>query len=177
MFSSTEIDILDDNDINFRQRLFAVHEFHYLNVLPVGVRMVYDDLDCTFKCLYHPTCISVNLVAEGGLWCELLSSDKYSNPKEFKQNKSSHHYQIIVRTTWTENVSFLLCCVVEPYEINVLLTTNNSCHHYLFVVVVLTSLGIVSLILSQFIALLVALFQQSMRQWWDLRSLPRGWDV
>nr|XP_058961427.1 stabilin-2-like isoform X1 [Pocillopora verrucosa] len=93
--TSKEIDILDDNDINFRQRLFAVHEFHYLNVLPVGVRMVYDDLDCTFKCLYHPTCISVNLVAEGGLWCELLSSDKYSNPKEFKQNKSSHHYQII----------------------------------------------------------------------------------
>ena len=45
--------------------------------------MVYDDFECTFKCLHHPLCVSVNLAAEGDLWCELLLSDKYSNPNEF----------------------------------------------------------------------------------------------
>ncbi|CAH3140748.1 unnamed protein product [Pocillopora meandrina] len=56
--------------------------------------MVYDDFECIFKCLYHPSCISFNLAAKGKLWCELLSSDKYSKPMEYKQNKSSHHYFI-----------------------------------------------------------------------------------
>ncbi|XP_022804041.1 protocadherin Fat 4-like isoform X2 [Stylophora pistillata] len=93
--TSKEINVLDDKGTNQRERLFTVHEFHYLNVLQVGAPMVYDDLDCTFKCLHHPSCISVNLAAEGGLWCELLSSDKDSNPEEFRQNKSSHHYYII----------------------------------------------------------------------------------
>ncbi|XP_066026327.1 uncharacterized protein [Pocillopora verrucosa] len=36
--------------------------------------------------------VSVNLAAEGDLWCELLSSDKYSNPNEYKEKKSSPHY-------------------------------------------------------------------------------------
>nr|XP_058950992.1 uncharacterized protein LOC131778586 [Pocillopora verrucosa] len=47
------------------------------------------------RCLQHPSCISVNLALEIRLWCELLSSDKYSNPKEFRQNESSHHYHIV----------------------------------------------------------------------------------
>ena len=49
------------------------------------------------KCLHHPLCVSVNLAAEGDLWCELLSSDKYSNPNEYKEKKSSHHYFFEVR--------------------------------------------------------------------------------
>ncbi|XP_027058484.1 fibulin-1-like, partial [Pocillopora damicornis] len=79
---------------NSRRRLFSVDEFQYLNVPHIELIMVYDDFECIFKCLYHPSCISVNLAAKGKLWCELLSSDKYSKPMEYKQNKSSHHYFI-----------------------------------------------------------------------------------
>ena len=100
MFSSTEIDVLDDNDINFRQRLFAVHEFHYLNVPLVGTVAVSDVFDCTLECLSNPFCFSVNLAAfkgaHGKLWCELLSSDKFRNSTEYKGNKSSHHFAIEV---------------------------------------------------------------------------------
>ncbi|RMX56766.1 hypothetical protein pdam_00018071, partial [Pocillopora damicornis] len=83
--------------LNSRRRLFSVDEFQYLNVPHIELIMVYDDFECIFKCLYHPSCISVNLAAKGKLWCELLSSDKYSKPMEYKQNKSSHHYFIRVR--------------------------------------------------------------------------------
>ena len=69
--------------------------------------MVYDDFECTFRCLHHPLCVSVNLAAEGDLRCELLSSDKYSNPNEYKEKKSSHHYFFEVRrfTPWLHHLS------------------------------------------------------------------------
>ena len=96
----TETKLLEHEDTDVRQRLFSVDEFHYLNAPRVGIFTVYDHFECTFKCLNHPLCISVNLASEseGKLWCELLSSDKYSDPKEYKQNKSSHHYHLEVRT-------------------------------------------------------------------------------
>ena len=85
---------------SFRQRLYLRSEFHYLNVPCVGVMMAYDDFACTFKCLSNPLCFSVNLASSKGtngkLWCELLSSDKYSNSEAYKGNMSSHHYSILV---------------------------------------------------------------------------------
>lgn len=51
------------------------------------------------------------------------------------------------------------------------LNNNNNCNFDLLVVVVLASLGIVSLILYQLIALSVTLFKQSVPQWRDLRGL------
>lgn len=50
------------------------------------------------------------------------------------------------------------------------LNNNNNCNFDLLVVVVLASLGIVSLILYQLIALSVTLFKQSVPQWRDLRG-------
>ena len=52
--------------------------------------------------VYHEmrSCISVNLALEIRLRCELLSFDKYSNSREFKQNESSHHYHIVVRLSF-----------------------------------------------------------------------------
>ena len=35
--------------------------------------------------------------ADGKLWCELLSSDKYRNAENFKENISWHHFSIMVR--------------------------------------------------------------------------------
>ena len=66
---------------SFRQQLFIKHDFHFLNVSRVGTFTVYDEFDCTFEYLINPLCFSVNLAASKGangeLWCELLSSDKY----------------------------------------------------------------------------------------------------
>ena len=78
--------------------------------------MVYDDFECTFKCPHHPLCVSVNLAAEGDLWFELLSSDKYSNPNEYKEKKSSHHYFFEVRTIYTLVASLELYCFKKDLE-------------------------------------------------------------
>lgn len=79
-----------------RQRLFSKDEFHYLNVHRVGTLTVHDDFECTLECLKNPLCLSVNTAAsrrpDGKIWCELLSSDKYSNAKDYTENTSSHHF-------------------------------------------------------------------------------------
>ncbi|XP_073249970.1 uncharacterized protein [Porites lutea] len=83
---------------SLRQDVFIKEEYHYLNVPKVGTFTVYDSLDCTFECLGNPSCLSFNLEAykgaDGRLRCELLSSEKYSNPEEYKRNKSFHHFSI-----------------------------------------------------------------------------------
>ncbi len=90
----------DVSSQTLRWHLFSVDEFHYLNVIRVGTFTAFDDVDCTFKCHRNPLCVSVNLAAskgaDGKLWCELLSSDKYRNDKDFKVNKGSHHLSIMV---------------------------------------------------------------------------------
>ena len=83
-----------------RRRLVSVDEFQYLNVPHIELIMVYDDFECIFKCLYHPSCISFNLAAEGN--CGV------SKPMEYKQNKSSHHYFIRVRNCLYGQVPFRL---------------------------------------------------------------------
>ena len=95
---SSEKNNADHRVTDVRQGLFSIDEFRYLNVPRVGIFSVHDDLECTMRCLQHPSCISVNLAFEIRLWCELLSSDKYRNPREFRRNESSHHYHIVVRT-------------------------------------------------------------------------------
>ena len=77
---------------SLRQDVFIKEEYHYLNVPKVGTFTVYDSLDCTFECLGNPSCLSFNLAAykgaDGKLRCELLSSEKYSSPEEYKRNES-----------------------------------------------------------------------------------------
>ena len=84
----------------FRQAFFIRDEIHYLDVPRVGTYIVHGIFDCTFKCLNNPSCLSLNLAAfkqaDGKLWCELLSSEKYSKPEEYKRNDTSHHYSIKV---------------------------------------------------------------------------------
>ena len=95
------------------QDLFIKDEFHYLNVPRVGTHTVSDVFDCTFACLSSPSCLSLNMAAskgaDGKLWCELLSSVKDSNPKEYNLgNKSSHHLFIQVGLILTETVLLTL---------------------------------------------------------------------
>ena len=88
---------------SLRQDVFIKEEYHYLNVSKVGTFTVYNSLDCTFECLGNPSCLSINLAAYEGadekVLCELLGSEKYSNPKQFKSNNNSHHFSIKVTLT------------------------------------------------------------------------------
>ena len=87
--------LLSSEETNL-SHVFLRHEFHYLNVARVGTITVDDIFDFTFECLQTPSCVSVNLAAskgaDGKLWCEILSSGKYLNPAEFKENGTSHHF-------------------------------------------------------------------------------------
>ncbi|XP_068682489.1 uncharacterized protein [Montipora foliosa] len=83
------------------QDVFVRDDSHYLNVSRVGTHTVADVFDCTFECLSHPSCLSFNLAAsrgaDGKLWCELLSSDRYRDPDEFRINATSHHFSVQIQ--------------------------------------------------------------------------------
>ena len=99
-----------------RQHVFTKQEFHYLNVSRVGAFTVYDIFDCTIQCLTNPLCFSVNLAtskgANGKLWCELLSSDKFRNFTQYKGNKTSHHFSIKVGNILLACLLLLLACLL-----------------------------------------------------------------
>ena len=85
---------------DLRQDVFIKEEYYFLNVSGIGTFTVYDTFDCTFECLSNPSCLSLNLAAskeaDGKFWCELLSSHKFINPNEYKENESSHHFSLKV---------------------------------------------------------------------------------
>ena len=85
---------------DLRQNVFVKEEYHFLNVSGIGMFIVYDTFDCALECLSNPSCLSLNLAAsqgaDGKFWCELLTSDKYINPCEYKENKTSHHFVLKV---------------------------------------------------------------------------------
>ena len=87
-------------DSEYRQDIFTQDDYHYLNVPVVGSFTVDNTFDCTLKCLRNPCCYSVNLAAyrgaNGKIWCELLSSEKYSNSEKYKRNQTSHHLSTIL---------------------------------------------------------------------------------
>ncbi|XP_073249962.1 uncharacterized protein [Porites lutea] len=92
-------------DSEFRQDIFTQDDYHYLNVPVVGSFTVDNTFDCTLKCLRNACCFSVNLAAyrgaNGKIWCELLSSEKHSNPEKYKRNQTSHHLSTILETSGT----------------------------------------------------------------------------
>ena len=60
---------------------FVRDPFHYLNATKVESSLVQDVDACSFACLGHPSCVSVNVAAQpvdiiGHLLCELLASAK-----------------------------------------------------------------------------------------------------
>ena len=95
-------------DKTFKQRHFLKEHFHYLNVTSLGIFNLYDLLDCVFKCITNPLCLSINMAtskeADGEVWCELLSSDKYRDAENYNENTSSHHFSFQVGTfSWANN--------------------------------------------------------------------------
>lgn len=85
--------------------------FKYLDIPPVEAITVHDDFDCHSKCLENSKCHSINVAAskaaDGKLWCELLSSDKYRNVDKLKANKSSHYYCVEVILTLSPKINNL----------------------------------------------------------------------
>ena len=96
------------------QRLFIAEEFHQLNLSRVETVEVWGIFDCAFKCVRNPLCFSVNLAAskatDGKLLCELLSSDKYRDPAEYKGDFSAHHYRMEVKKVFS---AFSLLLVLQ----------------------------------------------------------------
>ena len=80
-----------------RQSLLSLDKFQYLNAPKLEETIIHDDFECMFRCLHHPLCVSINVVAKGELWCELLSAYENSNPIEYKETKNLHHYHFLVR--------------------------------------------------------------------------------
>ena len=64
--------------------------------------------------------------ADGKFWCELLSSDKYRDAENYKENTSSHHLSIVVRTStqWV-SLKFKLLQIGAIF----LWLTQNQNHH------------------------------------------------
>ena len=102
---------------NFISSISSSRHLFERRVPLMGTCKVIDDFDCSFNCLSSPLCYSYNLAAsrgpDGKLWCELLSSDKYSHPRNYSGNQSSHHF--VAKVIMTENLlphtifSFLSC--------------------------------------------------------------------
>ena len=93
---------------SIEQLQFSKEEFHYLNVTRVGIFTFHDLLDCTFQCLKTALCLSINMAnkgADGKLWCELLSSDKYRDSANYKENMSSLHLFIQVGTNLPNTIT------------------------------------------------------------------------
>ncbi|XP_073254894.1 uncharacterized protein [Porites lutea] len=91
-------------DSGFRQDFFMQDDHHYLNVPRLETFTVSDKLACNINCLRNPSCLSVNLAAietaaDEKIWCELLSSEKNSNPEKYKRNKTSHHLSSFLKTS------------------------------------------------------------------------------
>ena len=106
-------------------------EFHYLNAARVGLSTAYDDFDCTFKCLRNPFCLSINLAASkdanGKLWCELLSSDRYRNSLDYRENKTSHHLFLLVGSVlWYGNLTWLHFQNINNTAVASLVNASNN---------------------------------------------------
>ena len=62
--------LLETNTFMHKETKTNMNKFHYLNAPRVGILLLYNEFECTFKCIQHPSRFSVNLATEGKLWCE-----------------------------------------------------------------------------------------------------------
>ena len=81
---------------------FVGHHDRVLGIPAMLSVQVQDSFLCLAQCLRHESCQSVNFAvgadSRGYHICELLPSDKYTIPTEFKESYSFHHYSVEVRS-------------------------------------------------------------------------------
>lgn len=80
---------------------FAALKSSYLNITPLVTVKVTGVGECGKLCVDHSSCFSANVAAyflhkEGGISCELLSSDKYNNSHKFVFSSVFNHLSIKV---------------------------------------------------------------------------------
>ena len=80
---------------------FAALKSSYLNITPLVTVKVTGVGECGKLCVDHSSCFSANVAAyflhkEGGIFCELLPSDKYNNSHKFVFSWMFNHLSIKV---------------------------------------------------------------------------------
>ena len=90
-----------------RSRIFSYGSFtrdayHQLVVTKLQSFLVKGTVNCAFKCVGEPRCLSFNLAAnpdsDGLYLCDLIATDKYkTEAKEFQASDAYHHYSPWVR--------------------------------------------------------------------------------
>ena len=98
---------------------FELHKFSYLNITSLGSDYVLDGEECGFACVSLPSCFSYNLAdINGRILCELLPSDKYNNSDKFVSNQSFHHFSIVVSSSMTVSLKYILMTAFSFFCVN-----------------------------------------------------------
>lgn len=75
---------------------FQLYFYQYLSAKKINTSLVKDEMDCPFKCIGEPKCLSFNIAAfpdtKGFYLCELLANEKFGNGEKIQSNASFHHY-------------------------------------------------------------------------------------
>ena len=95
-----------------RQAQFVEHSNHFLDVPKIEGIALPSDTDCLLRCMRNDHCFSLNVAAfslpNGSTWCDLLSTDKYNASDKFKEDRTSHHFSIMVSNAPAINVPVLI---------------------------------------------------------------------
>lgn len=85
-----------NSDQRFNFGNFKVDFFQHLSVTVNNSLLLKEELECPFKCITRPHCISFNVAVypdSNDLYlCELLDADKYGAKNKLQENASFHHY-------------------------------------------------------------------------------------
>ena len=95
-----------------RQAQFVEHSNHFLDVPKIEGIALPSDTDCLLRCMRNDHCFSLNVAAfslpNGSTSCDLLSTDKYNASDKFKEDRTSHHFSIMVSNAPAINVPLLI---------------------------------------------------------------------
>lgn len=112
---------------NFRGSFvhFVGNPFTKLNASVLTKLQVSSLGECTFECINSPECFSVNFgnqAKEGKYICELMNTDRFTQPGKFSISQDFHHYNIKVgqKGNWKElkrscDLAFLLLFISMSY--------------------------------------------------------------
>ena len=99
-FNSPRVNCQDfkrtNSGISFAQ--FVGNPFTRLNASLLATLQVSSLGECTFECINHHHCLSVNFAyrVHGTHTCELINMDKISQPDRFAISQEFYHYNIKV---------------------------------------------------------------------------------
>ena len=82
---------------------FVKNPSQRLNTAVLASLMVSRPQECTYHCINHQECFSVNFAAvslDGRHMCELLNADKFQNYGELVHSESFDHYYVKVSATF-----------------------------------------------------------------------------